>query len=61
MIQAISFCKFLEKLDEEKINFLNSINGDNIILTNVSKKIDSKNISKIKNVNIDMLQIKEKK
>lgn len=48
-------CKFLEKLDEEKINFLNSINGDNIILTNVSKKIDSKNISKIKNVNIDFI------
>ncbi|MGL4357787.1 MAG: DNA polymerase III subunit delta [Cetobacterium sp.] len=50
---VISNCKFLEKLDEEKISFLNSINKNNIILTNVSKKIDSNNLSKIKNINID--------
>ncbi|MGL4617276.1 MAG: DNA polymerase III subunit delta, partial [Mycoplasmoidaceae bacterium] len=48
----ISNCKFLEKIDEEKINFLNNINKNNIILTNVSKKIDSLNLSKIKNIEV---------
>ncbi|MGL5591308.1 MAG: DNA polymerase III subunit delta [Mycoplasmoidaceae bacterium] len=52
---VISNCKFLEKLDEEKISFLNSINKNNIILTNISKKIDSNNLLKIKNINIDFI------
>ncbi|MGL5246344.1 MAG: DNA polymerase III subunit delta [Mycoplasmoidaceae bacterium] len=51
----ISNCKFLEKLDEKKISFLNSINKNNIILTSVSKKIDLANLSKIKNINIDFI------